>query len=145
MAIDWKDWQLIDQKGYGWNRRAIFLFNDIFVWILQGRERFCTFPQLYLTTIQKNEYKIVGLGRPPDWEWVASAAGKGRCQKRFSGFCLLRGYPPPYTLNGKSFCQKTLSGQGGYPPSLNGKNPLKHFWQVPLPLPCGQYMAIFHP
>ena len=42
---------------------------------------------------------------------------KGSCQKRFSGFFPLRGYPPPpYPLNGKSFCQKTLSGKGGYPP-----------------------------
>ena len=46
---------------------------------------------------------------------------KGGCQKRFSGFCPLRGYPPPYPLNGKSFCQKTLNGIGGYPPPLNGK------------------------
>ena len=23
----------------------------------------------------------------------------------------LRGYPPPYPLNGKSFCQKTLKGK----------------------------------
>ena len=41
---------------------------------------------------------------------------KGTFQKRFSGFCPLRGYPPPYPLNGKSFCQKTLSGKGGVPP-----------------------------
>ena len=32
--------------------------------------------------------------------------------------------PPPYPLNGKSFCQKTLSGKGGaHPPPLNGKLP----------------------
>ena len=37
---------------------------------------------------------------------------KGARQKLLSGFCPLRGYP----LNGQSFCQKTLSGQGGYPP-----------------------------
>ena len=69
-----------------------------------------------------------------------------------------------YPLNGKSFCQKTLSRKGGYPPSLtesplnfsgkffpkglkmmffalnkvkngppiNGQNPLKRFWKVPL-------------
>ena len=37
---------------------------------------------------------------------------KGSCQKHFSGSCPLRGYPP-YPLNGKSFCQKTLSGKGG--------------------------------
>ena len=41
---------------------------------------------------------------------------KGSFQKRFNGFCPLRGYPPPYPLNGKSFCQKTLSGKGGFPP-----------------------------
>ena len=35
------------------------------------------------------------------------------------------GTPPPYPLNGKSFCQKTLSGQGGYPPPLNGQSPKK--------------------
>ena len=27
---------------------------------------------------------------------------KGSCHLRFSGFCPLRGYPPPYPLNGKS-------------------------------------------
>ena len=27
---------------------------------------------------------------------------KGGCHLRFSGFCPLRGYPPPYPLNGKS-------------------------------------------
>ena len=42
-----------------------------------------------------------------------SSSGKGSFQKRFSGFFPLRGYPPPYPLNGKSFCQKTLSGKGG--------------------------------
>ena len=51
---------------------------------------------------------------------------KGTCQKRFSGFCPLRGYPPPQPLNGQSFCQKTLSGQGGYPPPLTD-NPQKNF------------------
>ena len=50
---------------------------------------------------------------------------KGSFQKRFNGFCPLRGYPPPYPLNGKSFCQKTLSGKGGYRPPLNGKLPKK--------------------
>ena len=30
--------------------------------------------------------------------------------------------PPSYPLNGKSFCQKTLSGKGGYIPPLNGKS-----------------------
>ena len=40
-------------------------------------------------------------------------ANKGTFQKLLSGFCPLRGYPPPpYPLNGKSFCQKSLSGKG---------------------------------
>ena len=43
-------------------------------------------------------------------------AVKGRCQKLLSGFFPLREY-------GKSFCQKTLSGKGGYTPPLNGKLP----------------------
>ena len=42
---------------------------------------------------------------------------KGTFQKRFSGIRPLRGYPPPSPLNGKSFCQKTLSGKGGHPPA----------------------------
>ena len=52
---------------------------------------------------------------------------KGSFQKLLSGFFPLRGYPPspPYPLNGKSFCQKTLSGKGGTPPPLNGKSPKK--------------------
>ena len=33
------------------------------------------------------------------------------------------GTPPPYPLNTKSFCQKTLGGKGGYTPPLNGKLP----------------------
>ena len=41
-------------------------------------------------------------------------------------------YPPP--LNGQSLCSKKLSGKGGTPPPLNGKNPLKRFWQLPLGL-----------
>ena len=40
---------------------------------------------------------------------------KGSFHKLLSRFCPLRGYPPsPSPLNGKSFCQKTLSGKGGY-------------------------------
>ena len=43
---------------------------------------------------------------------------KGNCQKRFSGFCPLRGYPPPTPLT-ENQCEKKkdffLSGQGGYP------------------------------
>ena len=30
------------------------------------------------------------------------------------------------------FCGIFLSGQGGYPPPLNGQNPLKRFWKLPL-------------
>ena len=43
---------------------------------------------------------------------------KGTLQKLLSGFFPLRGYPPPppNPLDGKSFCQKNLSGKGGYPP-----------------------------
>ena len=54
---------------------------------------------------------------------------KGTFQKRFSGFCPLRGFPPPYPLNEQSFCQKTLSGQGGYPPPPLTDN---HFAKKPL-------------
>ena len=46
---------------------------------------------------------------------------KGGCQKLLSGFCPLRDYPP-YPLNGQSFCQKTLSGQGGTPPPSRAKS-----------------------
>ena len=49
---------------------------------------------------------------------IPLAPPKGGCQKLLSGFFLLRGYPPPSPptpLNGKSFCQKTLSGKGGTP------------------------------
>ena len=54
---------------------------------------------------------------------------KGSCQKLLSGFCPLRGYPAPYPLNGKSFCQKkTLSGKGGYtPPPPERKIAKKNF------------------
>ena len=48
--------------------------------------------------------------------FASSDITKGSLQKLPSGFCPLRGYPP-YPLNGKSFCQKTLSGKGGYTPS----------------------------
>ena len=44
----------------------------------------------------------------------------------------LGGTPP---LNGKSVWKKEgffLNGIGGYPPPLNGQNPLKRFWKVPL-------------
>ena len=38
------------------------------------------------------------------WHKFVGPLSKGACQKRFSGFCPLRGSPPPYPLNGKSFC-----------------------------------------
>ena len=52
-----------------------------------------------------------------------TTANKGGRQKLLSGFFPLRGYPHPPPLNGKSFCQKTLSRMRGYPPPLNGKLP----------------------
>ena len=46
---------------------------------------------------------------------------KGTCQKRFSGFFPLRGYPPtPLTEN--HFAKKPLAEMGGSPP-LKGKLP----------------------
>ena len=48
--------------------------------------------------------------------------GKSFCQKTLSG----KGGVPPPPLNGQSLCSKKLSGKGGYPP-LNGQNPLKRF------------------
>ena len=58
--------------------------------------------------------------------YIHSTLCKGNCQKRFSGFCPSRGYPPPYPLNGKSVWKKKvffLNGIGGYPPKpLNGKS-----------------------
>ena len=60
---------------------------------------------------------------------VKEHVNQGTCQKRFSGFCPLRGYP----LNGQSFCQKTLSGQGGYNPhsGLNqGVRPSYYNFQI---------------
>ena len=47
-------------------------------------------------------------------------------QNYLADFFLLRGYPPP---NGKSFCQKTLSGNGGYPPSPLNRKSAKLFQQ----------------
>ena len=37
----------------------------------------------------------------------------------------VKGVSPPlsHPLNGNSFCQKSLSGKGGYTPPLNGKSP----------------------
>ena len=48
---------------------------------------------------------------------------KGGRQKLLSGFFSVKGVPPPYPLNGKSFCQKTLSGKGGTPSPLYRKLP----------------------
>ena len=55
------------------------------------------------------------------WKWKGH---KGAFQKPLSGFCPLRGVPPPHhPLSGKSFCQKTLSKERGVsPPPLNGKS-----------------------
>ena len=36
------------------------------------------------------------------WAGALASLDKGTFQKRFSGFCPLRGYPAPYPLNGKS-------------------------------------------
>ena len=44
---------------------------------------------------------------------------KGTFQKRFSGFCPLRGYPPPPTpLTENHFAKKPLAERGGTPPPL---------------------------
>ena len=44
--------------------------------------------------------------------------GKGTFQKRFSGFCPLRGYPPPppTPLTENHFAKKPLAERGGTPP-----------------------------
>ena len=48
---------------------------------------------------------------------------KGRCQKRFSGFCPLRGgTPPPTPLTDNHFAKKPLA-ERGVPPPLNGQSP----------------------
>ena len=51
---------------------------------------------------------------------IASAT-KGSCHLRFSGFCPLRGFPPPTPLT-ENQCDKKkvffLSRKGGYPPPL---------------------------
>ena len=44
---------------------------------------------------------------------------KGTFQKRFSGFCPLRGYP----LTDNHFAKKPLAEMEGTPPPLNGKSP----------------------
>ena len=49
---------------------------------------------------------------------------KGTCQKRFSGFCPLRGYPPPLLTENQSEKRRffSLAERGGTPPPLNGKS-----------------------
>ena len=61
--------------------------------------------------------------RPAEGQlWPSDHNGKGSFQKRFSGFCQLRGYPPPLTPLTENQCEKKkvffLSGKGGYPPPL---------------------------
>ena len=41
---------------------------------------------------------------------------KGTRQKRFSGFWLLKGYPPPTPLTDNHFAKKPLAERGGNPP-----------------------------
>ena len=52
--------------------------------------------------------------------WCCLNRSQGSCQKRFSRFFPLREYPPqpppPYPLNGQSFCQKSLLDRGVPPP-----------------------------
>ena len=61
--------------------------------------------------------------------WGNLMPSKGTCQKRFSGFCPLRGYPPPTPLTENQWEKKKvffLNGIGGYPPPpLNGKSQKK--------------------
>ena len=52
---------------------------------------------------------------------------RGAFKNYLADFFSVKGVPPPhppYPLNRKSFCQKTLSGKGGAPPH-NGKSPKK--------------------
>ena len=59
---------------------------------------------------------------------------ENQCEKKKVFFLNgIGGYPPP--LYGKSVWKKKgffLSGKGGSPPPLNGQNPLRRFWKVPL-------------
>ena len=50
---------------------------------------------------------------------------QGSCQKRFSGFFPLRGFPPPppTPLTENHFAKKPLAERGGTPPPFNGKLP----------------------
>ena len=47
---------------------------------------------------------------------------KGTCQKHFSGFCPLRGYPPPTPLTENHFAKIPFAERGGTPPPLNGQS-----------------------
>ena len=63
----------------------------------------------------------------------------GNLSKTFKRILSVKGVPPPPTPLTENQCEKKkdffLSGIGGYPlPPLNGQNPLKRFWQVPLRL-----------
>ena len=46
---------------------------------------------------------------------------KGSFQKRFNGFCPLRGYPPLTPLTENHFAKKPLVERGGTPPPLMDK------------------------
>ena len=54
---------------------------------------------------------------------------KGTCHLRFSGFCPLRGYPPPALMENQ--CEKkkvfSLTELGGTPPPPLTENPKKKF------------------
>ena len=81
-------------------------------------------PIRHLTLNELNRPKI-DLSRP-SMTWYKLRCTKGTFQKRFSGFCPLRGYPPPYPLNGKSVWKKrrifSLAERGGTPPPLTEKS-----------------------
>ena len=91
-------------------------------------DKFCGHPYLYTVDSVKS-----------DNAWFCNTFGNvhfywtqrwGRVQMKKINYSLLRGavkniladfvrfvlLSPPYPLNGPSFCQKTLSGQGGYIP-----------------------------
>ena len=67
---------------------------DILLWILD-----------YTGCLKKN-FPLWKLGM------ANITADKGTCQKRFSGFCLLRGYPPPTPLTDNHFAKKTVTDRG---------------------------------
>ena len=49
---------------------------------------------------------------------ITPTRAKGRFQKRFSGFCPLRGYPPRTPLTENHFAKKPLAERGGTTPPL---------------------------